>query len=99
MTVIWRCVGFPDATLNLELGDLGERILGELRLTRPVQLCLDAYHSVMAYGYKQDTDGTERILVMNPQRGIGNGWYALHGHIRWTALWTGLAFRENPGTC
>ena len=96
MLFIWRSLGFSKAERRPIPNDLGKFLVSELANGRPVQVWVDEYHGVMVYGYEKTLEGKERVLIMNPQPGIGNGWYSLRSHSRWSAVWSGLDFKGAP---
>ncbi len=70
-----RFVGFRNAKKPGE-DNLRKVIYGQCAAGAPVDMYIEG-HAVVAVGYGQDADGTERVRVFMGWGGTGDGWYAL----------------------
>jgi len=94
MVNVWVYAGFPNAEKFTSTNNLGQLFINELANDRPVQVWVDQFHAVMVYGYRRRDDGKEKVLVMDPQAGFGDGWRAIGTRARWSAVWIGLSYEE-----
>lgn len=70
-----RYVGIRNAQ-NPSETSLRKLVYGQCAANAPVGMGIEG-HSVVAVGYGQDADGTERVRVFMGWGGTGDGWYAL----------------------
>lgn len=90
MASVWRHAGFSGAELIEVPDDLGSFLVNELYRKGPLQAWVDRFHGVMIYGFREKANGKQKVLTMDPQPGIGDGWRSLRGSSKWSAIWSNL---------
>ena len=87
---VWRDLGFPNIEFLKAPQDPSTIIKQQLFNGSPVQVWIDRFHAVMVYGYKITQAGREKVFIMDPQPGVGDGWHSIDASASWSGLWIGL---------